>query len=55
MFVFFFFRYDFELFNYSMDGYTDIGMPDKEPPTLLDTIMLKDIRSNPKINAPDMY
>lgn len=48
---FFLFRYDFELFNYSIQGYLELGIPDKDPSTLLAAITLKDFRQNelPKV------
>lgn len=38
----YFFRYDFELFNYSLKGYLDAGQPDKDPAALLAAITMKD-------------
>ncbi|KAJ8925890.1 hypothetical protein NQ315_009742 [Exocentrus adspersus] len=45
------YRYDFELFNYSIQGYLEVGIPDKDPSTLLAAITLKDFRQNelPKV------
>lgn len=36
------FRYDFELFNYSLKGYLEIGKPDTDPSALLEAINMKD-------------
>ncbi|XP_044265531.1 carbohydrate sulfotransferase 11 [Tribolium madens] len=36
------YRYDFELFNYSLNGYLELGQPDDDPSTLLAAITLKD-------------
>lgn len=37
------YKYDFELFNYSVQGYLELGKLDKDPTTLLDAINMKDI------------
>lgn len=37
------FRYDFELFNYSLRGYLELGKPDKDPSTLLEAINMKEV------------
>ncbi|CAH1116862.1 unnamed protein product [Phaedon cochleariae] len=46
------YSYDFELFNYSIQGYLELGMPDKDPYSLLDAITMKDFRKN---NSPKVY
>ncbi|KAJ8944954.1 hypothetical protein NQ318_013102 [Aromia moschata] len=44
-------EYDFELFNYSIHEYIELGVPDKDPSSLLAAITLKDFRHNelPKV------
>ncbi|XP_031346032.1 carbohydrate sulfotransferase 11 [Photinus pyralis] len=37
------YRYDFELFNYSFQGYLELGKLDSDPSTLLNAINLKDV------------
>nr|CAI5850518.1 unnamed protein product [Callosobruchus analis] len=46
-----FYRFDFELFNYSMQDYLQIGIPDSDPNLLLSAIATKDFHPNewPKI------
>ncbi|KAG5877033.1 hypothetical protein JTB14_006514 [Gonioctena quinquepunctata] len=46
------YRYDFELFNYSIQGYLELGIPDKDPSNLLDAITMKDFRQN---DLPKVY
>ncbi|XP_019881593.2 carbohydrate sulfotransferase 11 [Aethina tumida] len=46
------YRYDFELFNYSLNGYLELGQQDKDPSTLLAAITLKDFHRNP---MPQVY
>ncbi|KAF2878661.1 hypothetical protein ILUMI_27510 [Ignelater luminosus] len=41
------YRYDFELFNYSLRGYLELGKPDKDPSTLLEAINMKDVPRPP--------
>ncbi|XP_018322881.1 carbohydrate sulfotransferase 11 isoform X1 [Agrilus planipennis] len=36
------YRYDFELFNYSLSGFIEVGKPDEDPSTLLSAINSKD-------------
>ncbi|CAH2002318.1 unnamed protein product [Acanthoscelides obtectus] len=46
-----FYRYDFELFNYSVQDYLQMGIPDSDPNLLLSAIATKDFHPNewPKI------
>ncbi|VEN39213.1 unnamed protein product [Callosobruchus maculatus] len=46
-----FYRFDFELFNYSVQDYLQIGIPDSDPNLLLSAIATKDFHPNewPKI------
>ncbi|GJQ80792.1 hypothetical protein Trydic_g9383 [Trypoxylus dichotomus] len=37
------YRYDFELFNYTLTGYLNVGIMDKDPAALLDAINMKDL------------
>ncbi|XP_050298930.1 carbohydrate sulfotransferase 11-like [Anthonomus grandis grandis] len=46
------FRFDFELFNYSLTGYLEVGQPDQDPSALLAAITLKD--NNPN-SIPHIY
>nr|XP_023023217.1 carbohydrate sulfotransferase 11-like [Leptinotarsa decemlineata] len=46
------YRYDFELFNYSIQGYLELGIPDKDPSNLLDAITMKDFHQN---DSPKVY
>ncbi|XP_022907704.2 carbohydrate sulfotransferase 11 [Onthophagus taurus] len=41
------YRYDFELFNYTLNGYIEVGQIDKDPSALLQAINIKD--SNIKV------
>lgn len=45
------YRYDFELFNYTLNGYLDIGIPDKDPSDLLAAITMKKLPQTKIINA----
>lgn len=48
--MFTFYRYDFELFNYTLSGYLELGRPDEDPSAILAAITLEDEKSNsPKI------
>ncbi|CAG9764283.1 unnamed protein product [Ceutorhynchus assimilis] len=46
------FRFDFELFNYSLNGYLEVGQPDQDPSTLLAAITMKDTKPN---SIPHIY
>lgn len=48
----FIFRFDFELFNYSLNGYLEIGQPDQDPSALLAAITMKDNKPN---SIPHIY
>ena len=48
-------RYDFELFNYSLKGYLELGQPDDDPSTLLAAITLKDFPQNKDNPMPQLY
>lgn len=45
------YRYDFELFNYTLNGYLDIGIPDKDPSDLLAAITMKKLSQISIINS----
>ncbi|KAJ3648625.1 hypothetical protein Zmor_020417 [Zophobas morio] len=49
------YRYDFELFNYSLKGYLELGQPDDDPSTLLAAITLKDFPQNKDNPMPQLY
>ncbi|XP_057663029.1 carbohydrate sulfotransferase 11-like [Diorhabda carinulata] len=46
------YRYDFELFNYSLNGYLEYGTTDKDPSSLLAAISMKDFEQN---DLPKVY
>ncbi|XP_060516826.1 carbohydrate sulfotransferase 11-like isoform X2 [Cylas formicarius] len=46
------YRFDFELFNYSLSGYLELGRPDKDPSVLLAAITMKDSNAN---SMPQIY
>ncbi|XP_066249722.1 carbohydrate sulfotransferase 11-like [Euwallacea similis] len=46
------FRFDFELFNYSLAGYLEVGQPDQDPSALLAAITMKDNKPN---SVPHIY
>ncbi|XP_072385912.1 carbohydrate sulfotransferase 11-like [Diabrotica undecimpunctata] len=46
------YRYDFELFNYSLHGYLEYGIPDNDPSSLLAAISMKDFQQN---DLPKVY
>jgi hypothetical protein len=49
------YRYDFELFNYSLKGYLELGKPDEDPSALLAAITLKDFPQNKDNPMPRLY
>lgn len=46
------YRFDFELFDYSLNEYLDVGQPDQDPSALLAAITMKDTRPN---SIPHIY
>ncbi|CAH1112230.1 unnamed protein product [Psylliodes chrysocephalus] len=46
------YRYDFELFNYTLHGYLEYGKPDNDPSSLLDAINMKEFLPN---DLPKVY
>lgn len=51
----YYFRYDFELFNYSLKGYLELGKSDNDPSDLLAAITLKDFPKNKHNPTPQLY
>lgn len=47
------YRYDFELFDYTLTGYLDVGIMDNDPAALLEAINMKDL--NRKYDHVDSY
>ncbi|XP_019771009.1 carbohydrate sulfotransferase 11 [Dendroctonus ponderosae] len=46
------YRFDFELFNYSLNGYLEVGQPDEDPSDILAAINMKDNKPN---SIPHVY
>lgn len=49
------YRYDFELFNYSLKGYLELGKPDEDPSAILAAITLKDFPESKDNSMPKLY